>query len=250
MPKSQPKENTSMNTHAVVATLLYERFQPGAAILDLPCGEGAFTQRIMQRGFKVCAGDLVPRISVPGAEFRQCDMNKPLPFADDAFDAVVCIDGIEHIERPFDFIRECARVIKDDGALIVSTPNTSALRSRWRWLLTGFHNKGKSPLNEGAPDAWHHIRLLSFPDLRYMLHTNGFRIETVRCNRMKLISWLYAPLVPLCAAVTATVFRREEKDAEQRARNRDILRQLFSQAVLFGETLIVRAARIPVAGIK
>ena len=239
----QPKEHTTRNTHAVVASLLYERLQPGAAILDLPCGEGAFTQRIMQRGFKVCASDLMPRIRVQNAEFRQSDMNKPLPFTDDAFDAVVCIDGIEHIERPFDFIRECARVTRDDGMLIISTPNISALRSRWRWLLTGFHNKGKNPLNEGKRTAGHHIRLLSFPNLRYMLHTNGFRIETVRCNRIKPISWLYALLVPLCAVVTATVFRIEEKDTEQRVRNREILRQLFSPAVLFGETLIVRAIR-------
>jgi len=131
----QPKENTSKNTHAVVAELLYERLRPGAAtVLDLPCGEGAFTQRVMQRGFKVCASDLVPRISVPNAEFRPCDMNKPLPFADGAFDAIACIDGIEHIERPFDFIRECARVIRADGLLILSTPNISAVRSRWRWF--------------------------------------------------------------------------------------------------------------------
>jgi 2-polyprenyl-3-methyl-5-hydroxy-6-metoxy-1,4-benzoquinol methylase len=47
------------------------------------------------------------------------------------FDAVVSIDGIEHIERPFDFIRECRRMIRKDGVLIISTPNLTALRSRW-----------------------------------------------------------------------------------------------------------------------
>lgn len=111
-------------------------------------------------------------------------------------------------------------------------------------VLTGFHNGGKSPLNEKNSTAWHHIRLLSFSDLRYMLHSNGFSIEAVRCNRTKPISWLYAPLIPLCAMITALVFRKEEKDAAQRARNREILRQMFAPAVLFGETLIVRAVRI------
>lgn len=240
--QEEPRENTTPKTHEMVASLLYERFESGR-VLDLPCGEGAFAERIMERGFKVWAGDVVPILRVPGVEFKQCDMNAPLPFPDETFDAVVCIDGIEHIERPFDFVRECARVVRDDGALLVSTPNISALRSRWRWLLTGFHNKGKSPLNEGKPSPLHHIGLLSFPDLRYMLHTNGFRIDAIRSNRIKAVSWLYSPLVALCAPVTAIVFRGEEKDVDQRTRNREIFRQMFSRAVAFGETLVIRASR-------
>jgi len=38
-------------------------------------------------------------------------------------------------------------------------------------------------------------------------------------------------------------FNREEKDIEQRKRNREILRQCFSLAVLLGETLIVKAIK-------
>jgi 2-polyprenyl-3-methyl-5-hydroxy-6-metoxy-1,4-benzoquinol methylase len=240
----QPHENTSKNTHAVVASLLVERVKPGAAILDLPCGEGAFTLRMMERGYAVCAGDLVPRISVRNATFKACDMNQPLPFAEAAFDAVVCIDGIEHIERPFDFIRECARVTRDEGCLVISTPNISELRSRWRWFLTGFHNKAKAPLNEAIPSAWHHIRLLSLADLRYMLHSNGFRIDAVRCNRMKAAGWLFALLIPVSWVATVIAFRRKKDDAAQRARKREILKQMFLPAVLFGETLIVRARRV------
>jgi 2-polyprenyl-3-methyl-5-hydroxy-6-metoxy-1,4-benzoquinol methylase len=171
-------------------------------------------------------------------------MDERLPYADATFDAVVCIDGIEHIERPFDFIRECQRILRQDGALIISTPNLSALRSRWRYLLTGFHQGEKSPLDESHYTPLHHLTLVSFPELRYRLHANGFRVTAVRTNRVKLISWLYVLLAPLAYLVTVLAFNKEEKDAGVRKQNREIVKQMFTVPVLFGETLIVKATRI------
>jgi len=175
------------------------------------------------------------------AVFRQADMNGPLPYDDDYFDAVVSIDGIEHIERPFDFIRQCARILRNQGWLILSTPNVSSLRSRWRWFLTGFHNKCKSPLDETRPEPRHHIGMLSFPEARYLLHGNGFRITEIRTNRIKAISWCFAAVAPVAYVATSWVFAREETDRSQRRRNREILAQMFSLPVLFGETMILAA---------
>lgn len=237
-----PRELTSKHTHAVVARLL-EAETRCRDVLDIPCGEGAFLERLPALRMEGQGADIVNRLTVPGARFVPADMNAPLPFADAAFDAVVCIDGIEHLERPFDFVRECRRIIRVGGVLIVSTPNISALRSRWRWLLTGFHNKGKVPLNERAPNPWHHVNLLSFPELRYLLHRHGFRITALATNRVKPISWLYLPLWPVAAVVTAGALRRWEKDPEQQRRNVEIRRQLLTPAIAFGETMIVKAVR-------
>jgi 2-polyprenyl-3-methyl-5-hydroxy-6-metoxy-1,4-benzoquinol methylase len=236
-------ENTSPNTHNVVAELLGE-IAPQQCVLDVPCGEGAFTKRMLERGVDVFSADYENIIRIPHPKFSFADMNARLPYADGAFDAVICIDGIEHIERPFDFIRECQRILRKGGVLIVSTPNLSALRSRWRYLLTGFHQGEKSPLDECHQTPLHHRTLVSFPELRYRLHCNGFRVADVRTNRVKLISWLYIFLVPLAYVVTVLAFRKEEKDAHVREQNREIVRQMFTIPVLFGETTIVKAERI------
>jgi SAM-dependent methyltransferase len=242
MSRPAPRELTSPNTHAVVARLLAA--EPRCArVLDVPCGEGAFLARAQQAGL-VCYGvDIANRLALEGVRFARADMNAGLPFAPAVFDAVVCIDGIEHLERPFDFVRECRRVLRPGGALIVSTPNISALRSRWRWLLTGFHNKQKVPLNECDPTPWHHVSLLSFPMLRYVLHREGFELRAIATNRIKAVSWLYLPLWPLVAVVTKGALWRWEDDPGQRRRNTEILAQLLLPAIAFGETTIVKAVR-------
>ena len=236
-------ENTSKNTHNVVAELLDE--EPGEkVILDIPCGEGAFSKRMLEKGCDVFSADCLSIIKIQHREFSVVDMNARLPYADHMFDAVVCIDGIEHIERPFDFIKECHRVIREGGVLIISTPNLTALRSRWRWLLTGFHQGEKSPLDECHYTPLHHLSLVSFPELRYRLHANGFRVTAIRTNRVMLISWLYAILTPLAYLMTIWVFNKEEKISHVREQNKEILKQMFSIPVLFGETLIIKAVRI------
>ena len=233
-------ENTSKNTHNVVAELLGD---DAKVILDLPCGEGAFSKRMRDRGADIFSADCLNIIKIPNPQFSLVDMNERLPYPDATFDAVVCIDGIEHIERPFDFIKECRRITRPGGMLIISTPNLTALRSRWRYLLTGFHQGEKSPLDESQYTPYHHLSLVSFPDLRYRLHANGFRVAAVRTNRVKLISWLYVVLAPLAYLVTVLAFIKDDKAAHVREQNREVVKQLFTVPVLFGETLIVKATR-------
>jgi SAM-dependent methyltransferase len=47
---------------------------------------------------------------------------KKLPFEDKSFDTVVSIQVLEHTPSPADLLREMARVMKDDGLLILSAP--------------------------------------------------------------------------------------------------------------------------------
>ncbi len=236
-------ENTSRNTHDVAFTLLTQ--DPGCRrVLDLPCGSGLFASRCAAAGLETWGGDFTPPAELPSVTLARCDMNQPLPFTDGQFDAIACIDGIEHLERPFDFVRECRRALRSGGSLVLSTPNISAMRSRLRWLLTGFHNKCKVPLDETRPHPLHHIAMISYPELRYLLHSNGFTLVSVATNRIKPISLLSAPWWPLSWLATTLAMHREERDPAQRGRNRDIRRALFSAPVYYGETLIVRAVRI------
>lgn len=235
-------ENTSKNTHNIVFELLNGSKNPGK-VLDIPSGAGAFTNRLIKHEKSVYSADIENIMKVENPNFSVADMNKVLPYDNGFFDSVVCIDGIEHLENPFFFIRECSRVIKKGGQVIISTPNINSFRSRWRWFWTSHHNKCKVPLNEDHPTPLHHINMMSYQRMRYILHTSGFKIEQVKTNRVKLISWIYSIFIPFSWVFTNWVYSKEEKDKGQRKNNKGILSTLFKTPLLFGETMIIKAIK-------
>lgn len=234
--------NTSKNTHETVFELI--KGDKDRTVLDIPSGSGAFIQRLKDEGFKnIIAVDIENILEVDHDNFVQADMTKTLPLPDNSCDILVCIDGIEHINKQFDFVSEANRLLREKGEIIISTPNISSLRSRWKWFWTGHHHKCNSPLDENNPNPLHHIGMISFPELRYLIHTSGFRINEVRTNRIKFISLLYALFFPFIYLSTYRVYTRSGKKKGTLKMNKSIFRHVLSGKVLFGETLIVKAIK-------
>jgi len=212
-------------------------------VLDAPCGEGTLAVMLREKGVQVRAFDIDPAAAtLLGDGFHVADLNQKLPSPDKSFDVVVSVEGIEHLENPHSFLREVNRVLKDDGRLILTTPNIVSLRSRVRFFGSGFFHRDSMPLNETARHGLHHIGLRSFPQLRYDLHTLGFQLEEVASTHVKQVSYLYAIFIPWMFLYTLIAFRKE-KDRIQKKRNREVLRTLYSRHLLFGENLVLVARK-------
>jgi SAM-dependent methyltransferase len=220
------------------------RSRPGCSVLEAPCGEGMLSLALQEKGINLSAVDIDESAGTHlGAAFQKTDLNTKLPFPDRTFDIVVSVEGIEHLENPHSFLRELNRVLKDDGRLILTTPNIVSLRSRVRFLGSGFFHRDSMPLNETKRHGLHHIGLRSFPQLRYDLHTLGFHIDEVAATHTKPVSYLYAMFIPWMFLYTLIAFRKE-KDRIQKKRNREILRTLYSGALMFGENLLLVARKV------
>jgi ubiquinone/menaquinone biosynthesis C-methylase UbiE len=108
---------------------------PTARVLDVACGSGGSALRLARlTGCQVvgidlqAAGIATARAAAAQAglsaqaTFEQHDATQPLPFPDAAFDAVVCIDAINHLpDRPA-VLREWWRVLKPGGRLVFTDP--------------------------------------------------------------------------------------------------------------------------------
>ncbi|PCI30367.1 hypothetical protein COB55_00160 [Candidatus Wolfebacteria bacterium] len=68
-----------------------------------------------------------------------------MPFQDETFDCVICLETLEHVENPFEAMREVLRVLKPNGKFIGSTPFTHKLHGEeygdyWRFTRQCWKN--------------------------------------------------------------------------------------------------------------
>ena len=126
------------NSFAKIEALWREKKRP-MRVLDIGCGAGSVSQKLVQNGHKVYGLDLmeeaVRRAKKRGLIAQVYDLNMlPLPFEDGFFDCVLALDILEHLFSPLAVLREIKRTLQSDGYAIVFLPLHFDIRQRLRIL--------------------------------------------------------------------------------------------------------------------
>jgi 2-polyprenyl-6-hydroxyphenyl methylase/3-demethylubiquinone-9 3-methyltransferase len=129
----------------------------GLRVLDIGCGGGLISEPLARMGAKVTGiepKEANLKAAIMHAEPQGLDIDyraatvEDLVAAGETFDAVVCLEVVEHVPDVGAFLGSCAAAVKPDGIMVLSTINRT-LKSFalaivgaeyvLRWLPVGTH---------------------------------------------------------------------------------------------------------------
>lgn len=154
----------------------------GERLLDVGCGDGGFGVLVKDKYQEVYGVDIsfeaVQRAQGRGIKAFQVNLNsEPLPFEPDYFDAVTCLDVIEHVFDPRILVKEIYHVLKPGGEGFITFPNIRFLRCLQSIILAGRfpRTSGDSNLYDGG-----HLHYFTSKDVEILLKNARFRVVARR----------------------------------------------------------------------
>jgi 2-polyprenyl-3-methyl-5-hydroxy-6-metoxy-1,4-benzoquinol methylase len=171
---------------------------PGAALLDLGCGDGDFTQKIAARigtshvwGIDISGGN-VEKARAKSIDCRQSTLDQAkLPFEDESFDVICANQVLEHLADTDTLPKEVHRMLKPGGYAVISIPNLASAHNIFSLILglqppqtaisDDFDIVMISRRLEKRTDPWPtHRRAFTQEGLRALLQWHGLSVQETK----------------------------------------------------------------------
>lgn len=115
------------------AAHLLQQCSQGGRLLDVGTGFGFFLAEMKKRGWDVTGVEISQKAvdyarEVSGLDIRPGPLEK-VTFPDDYFNAVTGFYVIEHLPDPMNFFRECRRILRPEGLLLLRYPHTTPIKN-------------------------------------------------------------------------------------------------------------------------
>ncbi len=135
-------------------------------LLDVGIGYGMFLKALEELGVRDLHGmdPFVKSIEISSrntsATLVEGDITcENWPVEKSSFDAITCLDVVEHLERPAAFFKKAKEHLREGGIVIVTTPN-GQLPYRMRSIpLIGFKDRNPTHVNVHPPKYWRRLAL-------------------------------------------------------------------------------------------
>ncbi len=174
------KKSSEGNENEEVSSEIFDTassvLKAGNRILDVGSGDGSFSQYIKDKFNRIYGADIAEEAALTAQKQNifpsVMDLNLSLSYQDNTFDAVTCLDVIEHLLEPGSLIDEIYRVLQPDGQLVLTTPNFRYFRNLNKLIFEGI-------FPHTTPDdfAWKgvHLNYFTRKDLLSILKEAGFK---------------------------------------------------------------------------
>lgn len=146
-------------------SVMYLPYRRKGRLLEIGCGSGRMLKEMEGLGWQVEGIDF-DAAAVRNSRSKGLTVHQGLledrHYANDSFDAITMSHLIEHVPDPVALLKECHRILKPGGALVVITPNCQSLghhiyKRNWRGL-----------------EPPRHLHIFSLQSLAALARTAGF----------------------------------------------------------------------------
>ncbi len=163
----------------------------GARLLDAGSGEGYGAALLARVAAEVTAIDVDSKAienakrnyPLSNLHFQLVEADADYPFPEKSFDLVTSFEVIEHIHGWKKYLERIAKVLKDEGVLVISSPNRPYYRDE-RGEMNPFH------VHEFDPDEFREILEKHFPYLHFYgeNHGRGVFIDDFSADELRVVS--------------------------------------------------------------
>jgi 2-polyprenyl-3-methyl-5-hydroxy-6-metoxy-1,4-benzoquinol methylase len=176
-------------------------------VLDVGTAGGSFLAVAKRRGWDVIGCEPSRWLCEWGTRHYGIDIRPgtvfDLALPDGSVDVVSLWDVLEHVPDPLAVLRECRRVVKEDGLIVVNVPDSDswiarAMGRRWVFLLSV------------------HLYYFTLASLTRMLRTSGFEVVRHSAHWQRLeVGYVfqrmeaYIPVLPRVARAVVRALRIE-----------------------------------------
>ena len=149
-------------------------------LIDIGCSSGTFLLAARDEGFHVEGVELARR---PAETAKSLGLKVHLgelmdaKLADASFDAITLFEIVEHLKDPIGLLKECFRILRKGGILMMSTGNTGS----WTSSIVGGRWDYYSMRESGG-----HISFFNFYSIHILAQRTGFTVEKIYSKNMRL----------------------------------------------------------------
>lgn len=166
------EDNLKYSRVAFIKKHIEELCPKDASILDIGCGDAGLSKILPD--YDYFGLDInTEAVSDAKAQVKLCDISQPpYDFADKYFSCIVISEVLEHMVDPECILKEAHRLLKDNGVLIVSTPNAN-------WIdYKLFPEKFTKAYRKNSPHTWEHIRHYDHFSFLDLFDATNFKIKS------------------------------------------------------------------------